>query len=59
MVPGARRITVSTVGVPTVRYGWAPLPNGQALRPMFAAVVRTRSPRSDSEYSMLRASENG
>ena len=29
MVPGARMITVSTVGVPTVRYGWAPSRTGR------------------------------
>ena len=57
--PGARRITESTVSAPTVRYGWAPLPNGHGAGPRLVAVVRTRRPSSESRYSMASSSENG
>ena len=58
-VPGARRTTRSIVAVPTVRYGWAPLPNGHGPTPTFVAVVCTRRPAGESEYSIESSSENG
>ena len=56
---GTVSVTESTVGVPTVKYGCMPLPNGHGPEPAFVAVVRTVSPSSPSEYSMRRASAKG
>ena len=56
---GTVSVTESTAGVPTVRYGCMPLPNGHGPEPAFVAVVRTVSPSSPSEYSTRRASAKG
>ena len=56
---GTVSVSESTVGVPTVRYGCMPLPNGHGPGPTFVAVVRTVSPSSPSVYSMRSASANG
>jgi len=44
--PGTDSAMSSTDFVPSVRYGCAPLPYGQAAAPTFVAVVRTVRPRS-------------
>ena len=36
-----------------------PLPNGAASGPVFSAVVSTRSPSGESEYSIASESEKG
>ena len=55
--PGARRRRPSSV--PSVRYGCAPLPYGQAAAPMLVAVVRTVRPLVDSSYSISSSKREG
>ena len=59
MRAGTVSVSESTVGVPRVKYGCIPFPNGHGPAPAFVAAVRTVSPSSPSEYSMRRASANG
>ena len=59
MRAGTVSVSESTVGVPTVKYGCMPLPNGHGPAPAFVAVVRTVKPASPSEYSMRSASAKG
>jgi hypothetical protein len=56
---GRWRMREFTESVPTVRYGCAPLPYGQASAPTFVAVVRTSRPLGESEYSMRSSTVNG